>query len=88
MMSVTSFDERGFLFFTHKRSKKGCDLEANPKASICFYWEPMHRQVTISGSIKSTSEEETRKYFDQMPFECRVNYFISLQGKVIESKQV
>ena len=32
------FDERGFVFFTDYRSRKGAELEANPRAALVFYW--------------------------------------------------
>jgi pyridoxamine 5'-phosphate oxidase len=33
-------DERGFVFFTDTRSRKGLELRGNPHASLAFYWQP------------------------------------------------
>ncbi|MBA2458042.1 MAG: pyridoxamine 5'-phosphate oxidase family protein, partial [Gemmatimonadales bacterium] len=34
---LKAFDERGFVFFTDYRSRKGAELEANPRAALVFY---------------------------------------------------
>lgn len=88
MMKIVRFDEKGFLFFTNVKSSKARELADNPRASICYYWEPLDRQVTLYGSVQQLSRDESNKYFEQMPFESRVNYYISKQGKSIDEKQV
>src|ERR687896_2237489 len=35
---LKGFDERGFVFFTDYRSRKGAELEGNPRAALVFYW--------------------------------------------------
>ena len=44
-------DERGFVFFTDYRSRKGGELEANPRAALVFYWGELERQVRINGAV-------------------------------------
>src|SRR4051812_40187683 len=46
---LKQFDARGFCFFTNYDSRKGRDLAANPRAALCFYWQPLERQVRIEG---------------------------------------
>src|SRR2546426_9669836 len=41
---LKAFDERGFVFFTDYRSRKGAELEANPRAALVFYWAELDRQ--------------------------------------------
>ena len=40
-------DERGFGFFTNYESRKGRELAANPRASLCFLWTNRQRQVVV-----------------------------------------
>jgi pyridoxamine 5'-phosphate oxidase len=46
---LKGFDQDGFVFFTNYESEKGVQLEANPYASISFYWIELDRQIRISG---------------------------------------
>jgi pyridoxamine 5'-phosphate oxidase len=37
---LKGIDERGFVFFTDARSRKGQELPTNPYASLAIYWQP------------------------------------------------
>src|SRR5688500_9740327 len=52
-------DERGFTFFTDYRSRKGRELDANPRAALVFWWHELERQVRISGSVSQVTREES-----------------------------
>jgi pyridoxamine 5'-phosphate oxidase len=39
MLLLKAADERGFVFFTGYVSRKGAELDANPRAALLFYWE-------------------------------------------------
>ncbi len=64
---LQSFDEKGFVFCTHYTSKKSHDLEINPKASLCFYWKSLDKQVRVAGAISKISEKESDDIFDSLP---------------------
>lgn len=63
ILLLKTFDERGFCFFTNLTSRKGKELLENPKASLCFYWDILDRQVRIEGEIERVSEKEADDYF-------------------------
>ena len=46
---LRGFDQAGFCFYTNLTSAKGNDLDANPRAALGFHWQPLARQVRISG---------------------------------------
>ena len=48
---LKGFDQRGFVFFTDYRSRKGAELEANPRAALVFWWGELERQVRITGGV-------------------------------------
>jgi pyridoxamine 5'-phosphate oxidase len=56
-------DERGFVFYTDKRSPKGRMLKENPSAAMAFYWDRIDRQVRIEGSVEEVSQEEADRYW-------------------------
>ncbi len=87
-MSVAEYSEKGFLFFTNYQSKKGVELDSNPRACACFYWDPLERQVVIRGRVNKISRQESEKFFSTRPYEHQVASFISKQDQVVKNKQV
>src|SRR4051812_1663322 len=45
------YSDEGFTFFTNYESKKGRELNENPKAALHFFWPELHRQILIQGSV-------------------------------------
>ena len=56
-------DDGGFVFFTNYGSRKGRELAANPRASLCFPWFCIGRQVIVTGVVTKVTEAETDEYF-------------------------
>ena len=81
-------DERGFVFFTNYQSRKGRNLEENPRAALVFYWPELERQVCVEGDVARTSEAEADAYFARRPRESQIGSAASPQSQVIESRQV
>ncbi len=80
-------DERGFTFFTNYDSRKGRELAANPRAALCFYWQPLERQVRVEGTVEKTSREESEAYFRTRPLEAQIGAWVSRQSEVIVSRE-
>src|SRR5262245_59482942 len=38
-------------FVTNYDSRKGQELDANPRGALLFHWDHLHRQVRIEGSV-------------------------------------
>jgi pyridoxamine 5'-phosphate oxidase len=55
-------DERGFCFFTNYESQKGRELTDDPRVAAVFYWDPLRRQVRLTGRVGRTSEAESDEY--------------------------
>ena len=85
MVLLKNIDERGRLwFFTSYESAKGVQLEANPAAALLFYWEPLHRQVRICGSVERLSAAESDAYFATRPRPSNLAAMTSAQSRVID----
>ena len=84
---LKDLDARGFTFYTNYTSRKAAELDANPYASLVFFWEPLERQVRIEGTVGRVSREQSREYFDSRPVASRVGAWTSHQSRVIDSRE-
>jgi pyridoxamine 5'-phosphate oxidase len=80
-------DERGFTFFTGYESRKGRELEANPRAALVVYWQPLGRQVRVEGTVRKLPAEESDAYFATRPPRSRAAAAASRQSEVIEGRE-
>ena len=83
---LKGFDQRGFVFFTDYRSRKGLELEANPRAALVFWWGELERQVRITGGVALASHEESERYFRTRPLGSRLGAWASHQSQVIAGR--
>lgn len=86
-MLLKSFDERGFVFFTDYRSRKGRQLAENPHAALVFYWPPLSRQVVLLGTVSMIPREESEAYFRTRPPRSQIAAWASCQSAVIAGRQ-
>jgi pyridoxamine 5'-phosphate oxidase len=73
-------DERGFTFFTDYRSRKGAELDFNPAAALCFWWDVLQRQVRIEGLVTRVEQAESEAYFASRPHGSKVGAWASHQS--------
>ncbi len=85
---LKGFDDRGFVFFTNYESAKGRELAANPRVSLCFFWQPLERQVRVKGNVTKVTREESEAYFHTRPRKSQLGAWASRQSNVIPSRQV
>ena len=83
---LRGFDERGFVFFTDYRSRKGEELEANPRAALVFWWQPQARQVRFEGAIETVAEAEADAYFAGRPRGSQIGAWASAQSTAIADR--
>ncbi len=88
MVLMKEWDTQGFVFFTNLESRKGQEITANPRAALCFYWEPLSKQVRIEGTLTPVSTEEADAYFHSRPLKSRIGAWASKQSQPLESKQI
>jgi pyridoxamine 5'-phosphate oxidase len=84
---LRGLDERGFVFYTNYESRKGRELEGNPRAGMAFYWRELDRQVCVTGTVERTSREESEAYFRTRPREARLGAWASRQSEVAISRE-
>jgi pyridoxamine 5'-phosphate oxidase len=85
---LKSFDHHGFSFFTNYLSRKGRELEANPRAALLFFWPQLERQVRIEGTVAKVAPEVSDHYFASRPRLSRLGAIASPQSEVIPDRTV
>jgi pyridoxamine 5'-phosphate oxidase len=86
MLLLKAADERGFVFFTGYVSRKGAELDANPRAALLFYWDPLGRQVRVEGTVQRVPAAESDEYFATRPQGSRLGAAASRQSAVLASR--
>src|SRR5687767_9441849 len=86
MVLVKDFGERGFVFYSNYESRKGRELEANPRAALLFYWHTLRRQVRIEGDVERLASADSNAYFQTRPLGARLSALVSRQSEVVESR--
>ena len=83
MVLLKSVDRRGFVFFTNYESRKGRELAANPRAAIVFRWPVLHRQVSVTGTVRKVSVTESDAYFATRARGSQIGAWASAQSSVL-----
>jgi pyridoxamine 5'-phosphate oxidase len=79
-------DERGFVFFTNFKSRKGRELDSNSHAALVFYWHQLDRQVRIEGTVQRVSDAESDHYFRIRPRDSQISAVASPQSDVVTDR--
>jgi pyridoxamine 5'-phosphate oxidase len=87
MVLAKGVDERGFAFYTNYGSRKGEELEANPRAALLFHWPALGRQVRVEGPIERLPREESERYARNRSRDSQVSALASPQSQPVPSRE-
>lgn len=73
--------DEGFVFYTNYTSRKGLDLQHHPRAAAVFYWDPLFKQVKISGPVTKTSRLASEDYWKTRPRDSQISQTLSRQSQ-------
>jgi len=81
---LKEFDDAGFVFFSFYASRKGRELEENPRAGLVFHWAALERQVRITGRVERLDAATSWAYFRARPESSRIAAWTSHQDALRE----
>ena len=88
MVLLKAVDGRGFVFYSNYHSRKGREIEANPRAAYLFPWVALERQVIVEGAVAKVAREESEAYFLSRPRASQLAAWASPQSSIISSRDV
>jgi pyridoxamine 5'-phosphate oxidase len=87
-MLLKSVDGRGFVFFSNYESRKGRELDVNPRATLLFPWVALERQVIVEGAVVKVAPEESEAYFHSRPQANQLGAWASPQSSLVPGRKV
>ena len=87
MVLLKGLSDKGFVFYTNFSSKKGNELKENQKASMCFHWKSLRRQVRAIGKVEEVSAKEADDYFYSRPYKNRIGAWASSQSAILDQRE-
>ena len=83
---LRGIDDRGLVFFTNRTSRKGEQLERNPRAALVLHWWTLGRQVRIEGTVVEVSEAESAAYWNSRPRASQIAGWASPQSQPLAGR--
>ena len=83
---LKGIDDDGIRFFTNYASRKGRELDANPRAAATLYWQPLYRAARLEGPVERLTGDESDAYFATRPRGAQIGAWASAQGTVLHDR--
>jgi pyridoxamine 5'-phosphate oxidase len=87
MLLLKDVDDRGLVFYTNLESRKGRQMNDNPRASACFWWPQLRQQVRFEGAVELVSERQSDEYFASRPLGSQIGAWASRQSSELSSRE-
>jgi pyridoxamine 5'-phosphate oxidase len=76
----------GFFLYTNYESRKGRELDGNPRAALCVHWAETGVQLRVEGKVTRTTDAESDAYFASRPRESQLGAWASAQSEPLASR--
>ncbi|MDE2234546.1 MAG: pyridoxamine 5'-phosphate oxidase [Gammaproteobacteria bacterium] len=83
---LKAVDQRGFVFYTNMRSRKGSQLLANPHAALCLFWQPLMEQALVEGAVQPVSDAEADQYWATRERMSQIGAWASQQSQPLPER--
>jgi pyridoxamine 5'-phosphate oxidase len=81
-------DDRGFVFYTNKESRKGDELAVNSHVALLFHWKSLRRQIRIEGVVEHVTDAEADAYYATRPRISRLGAWASSQSRPLAQRTI
>ena len=88
MVLLKGLSDKGFVFYTNFNSKKGSRIKSQSKASMCFHWKSLRRQVRVLGKVEEVTSKEADDYYNSRPYKNRISAWASSQSQILDKREI
>lgn len=85
---IKDVDDTRLVFTTSAASRKGRELETDPRCAVTFYWRETMQQISIKGRAVKAAVEESDARFDARPVAARAAVIASHQSRPLEDEDI
>lgn len=86
MVLLKEIEERAVVFYTNYESRKGGELDTNPRAAAVFHWTMLQRQVRIEGTVGTVDREQSERYFHSRDRGSQIGAWASHQSRPLDDR--
>ena len=83
---LKEYKKKGFIFYTNLNSDKSEDIKFYSRASICFHWKSLLRQIRITGTIAKVSDKDADAYYNSRSYRSQIGAWASNQSAILKSR--
>ncbi|MDO5618527.1 pyridoxal 5'-phosphate synthase [Kocuria sp.] len=83
---IKDVDDTRLVFTTSAASRKGCELETDPRCALTFYWRETMQQISVKGRAVKATVEESDARFDARPAAARAAVIASHQSRPLQDE--
>lgn len=87
MVLMKGYDERGWVVYSNRESRKARDLAENPHAALLFHWKTLRRQVRVEGEVGLVSDVESDAYFASRGRDSQLGAWASEQSRPLDRRE-
>ena len=84
---LKGYGASGFVFYTNTMSRKGRELADNPRAAMCFFWDPLMEQARVEGEVHAVTDAEADAYWAGRHPGSQIGAWASDQSEPLESRE-
>ena len=88
MVLLKDVDQRGFVFYTNKQSRKADQIEASRSAGLLFHWKSLRRQVRVEGPVEDVNDADADAYFRSRARISRLGAIASDQSRPLAERRM
>ena len=86
MVLLKGHDDRGFVFYTNRESRKAGELAENAHAALLFHWKSLRRQVRVEGAVSRVTDAESDAYFATRGRASQLGAWASDQSRPLDDR--
>jgi pyridoxamine 5'-phosphate oxidase len=86
MVLLKDVDERGFVFYTNKQSRKAEQIADRHSVGLLFHWKSLRRQVRVEGPVEDVGPADADAYFASRARISRLGAIASDQSRPLPDR--